>query len=209
MTAGNTATCTYTVTVNDNEDPTITCPANVVVSTDLGLCAATNVTLGTPTTNDNCGVASTTNDAVEPFALGDTDVIWTVTDNSGNTATCIYTVTVNDDEDPTITCPSDVVVSTDPGLCTATGVALGTPTTNDNCGVASTTNDAVEPFALGDTDVVWTVTDDAVNTATCMYTVTVNDDEDPTITCPADVVVSTDPGLCTATGVALGSTDNK
>ena len=35
MTAGNTATCTYTVTVNDDEDPTITCPSDVVVSTDL------------------------------------------------------------------------------------------------------------------------------------------------------------------------------
>ena len=199
----------YTVTVNDDEDPTITCPSDVVVSTDPGLCTATGVALGTPTTNDNCGVASTTNDAVEPFALGDTDVIWTVTDDAGNTATCTYTITVEDNEDPTITCPSEVVVSTDSGLCTATGVTLGSPTTNDNCGVASTTNDAVEPFALGDQDVIWTVTDDSGNTATCTYTLTVEDNEDPMIACPADVVVATDLGLCTATGVALGSTDNK
>ena len=49
-----------------------------------------------------------------PYALGSTDVIWTVTDGSGNTATCTQvTVTVNDTEDP--------------GICTATG---------DNCSVA-------------------------------------------------------------------------
>ena len=121
--------------------------------------------LGTPTTNDNCGVASQlTNNAVEPFALGVTNVIWTVTDNSGNTATCEYTVTVNDNEDPTIACPADIVVSADIGACQATGVNLSTPTTDDNCGVASTTNDAVEPFALGATNVIWTVTDNSGNT---------------------------------------------
>ena len=173
-----------------------------MVNTDSGDCQATGVNLGTPTTNDNCGVASTTNDSVEPFALGITNVIWTVTDNSGNTATCEYTVTVNDDEDPTISCPTDVVVSTDSGACQATGVVLGSTTTNDNCGVASITNDASEPFALGVTNVIWTATDNSGNTATCEYTVTVNDNEDPTIACPADVVVSTDIGACQATSVA-------
>ena len=53
-----------------------------------------------------------------------------------------------------ITCPGDVVVSTDAGLCTATGVNLGSPATSDNCIVSSTMNDATEPFALGDTDVM-------------------------------------------------------
>jgi hypothetical protein len=31
------------VTVNDNENPTITCPADVAVNTDNGLCTASNV----------------------------------------------------------------------------------------------------------------------------------------------------------------------
>ena len=39
--------------------------------------------------------------------------------------------------------------------------------------------------------------------------VTVNDTEDPMITCPADVVVDTDSGMCTATGVNLGTTSSK
>ena len=203
--SGNTATCTQVVTVNDSEEPMITCPGDVVVDTDSGLCTATGVNLGTPVVSDNCSVASTVNDGVEPYALGSTDVIWTVTDGSGNTATCTQVVTVNDTEDPMITCPGDVVVDTDSGLCTATGVNLGTPVVSDNCSVASTVNDGVEPYALGSTDVIWTVTDGSGNTATCTQVVTVNDTEDPMITCPGDVVVDTDPGLCTATGVNLGT----
>ena len=203
--SGNTATCQQTVTVTDTQLPTITCPANVNVTADAGLCTATGVALGTPVTGDNCSVASVTNNAVEPFALGNTLVTWTVTDGSGNTATCQQTVTVTDTQLPTITCPANVNVTADAGLCTASGVALGTPVTGDNCSVASITNNAVEPFALGNTVVTWTVTDGSGNTATCQQTVTVTDTQLPTITCPATVNVTADAGLCTATGVVLGT----
>ncbi|WP_108807624.1 HYR domain-containing protein, partial [Aquimarina spinulae] len=203
--SGNTATCTQTVTVTDNIDPTISCPATVSVNVDAGLCTASSVALGTPTTSDNCAVASTTNDAPGVFPIGDTTVTWTVTDSSGNTATCTQTVTVTDNIDPTISCPATVNVNVDAGLCTASSVALGTPTTSDNCAVASTTNDAPATFPLGDTTVTWTVTDSSGNTATCTQTVTVTDNIDPTISCPATVNVNVDAGLCTASSVALGT----
>uniref|UniRef100_UPI00131F346F HYR domain-containing protein n=1 Tax=Aquimarina sp. Aq78 TaxID=1191889 RepID=UPI00131F346F len=203
--SGNTATCTQTVTVTDNIDPTISCPATVNVNVDAGLCTASSVALGTPTTGDNCAVASTTNDAPGVFPLGDTTVTWTVTDSSGNTATCTQTVTVTDNIDPTISCPATVNVNVDAGLCTASSVALGTPTTGDNCAVASTTNDAPGVFPIGDTTVTWTVTDSSGNTATCTQTVTVTDNIDPTISCPATVNVTVDAGLCTASSVALGT----
>ena len=209
--AGNTAICTQTVTVEDTEDPTITCPVDITVSSDAGICTASGVDLGTPVTSDNCGVASVVNDGVEPYALGTTTITWTVTDDAGNTAICTQTVTVEDTEDPTIECPADITVSSDAGICTASGVDLGTPVTSDNCGVASVVNDGVEPYALGTTTITWTVTDDAGNTAICTQTVTVEDTEDPTIECPADITVSSDAGICTASGVDLGTpvtTDN-
>ncbi len=202
---GNTATCTQTVTVTDNEVPTITCPADVSVSTDAGVCSASGVNLGTPTTGDNCGIASTTNDAPATFGLGATTVTWTVTDNNGNTATCTQTVTVTDVEMPTVSCPADIAVSTDANACSATGIALGSPVTNDNCGVATITNNAPVSFGLGTTTVIWTVTDNTGNTATCTQTVTVTDDVAPTISCPADVTVNVDANSCAATNVALGS----
>ncbi|MCK4678960.1 MAG: HYR domain-containing protein, partial [Bacteroidales bacterium] len=203
--SGNTAQCTQTVTVDDNENPTITCPADVAVNTDNGLCSASNVALGIPVTDDNCTVADVSNDAPATFPLGNTTVTWTVTDGAGNTAQCTQTVTVVDNENPTITCPADVAVNTDNGLCTASSVALGTPVTDDNCTVADVSNDAPATFPLGNTIVTWTVTDGAGNTAQCTQTVTVDDNENPTITCPADVAVNTDNGFCSASNVALGN----
>ena len=121
--AGNTATCTQTVTVTDAEKPMITCPANVSVTADAGLCTATAVALGTATATDNCSTGAAlviTNDAPPTFYIGTTTVTWTATDAAGNTQTCTQIVTVSDTEKPTITCPANVSVAADAGLCTAT-----------------------------------------------------------------------------------------
>ena len=56
--AGNSAQCNFTVTVVDNEDPTITCPGNVSVNNDAGNCSAV-VAIAAPTTADNCAVTLT------------------------------------------------------------------------------------------------------------------------------------------------------
>ncbi len=198
-------TCTFTVTVVDNQNPTIACPADITVNADNGECSATNVTLGTPTTNDNCGVASTINNAPASFSVGTTTVTWTVTDVNGNTASCTQNVTVIDNQNPTITCSGDITVNADSGACTATNVNLGTPATADNCAVATTTNNAPSAFTVGTTTVTWSVTDASGNTATCTQNVTVIDNQNPTITCPADITVSADSGQCAATNVNLGN----
>jgi hypothetical protein len=200
--SGNVTTCNQIVTVVDNTNPTISCPAAVVVSANAS-CNATGVSLGTPVTGDNCSVASATNNAPGTFPLGNTTVTWTVTDGSGNIATCTQLVTVVDDTNPVITCPAAVSVSAN-ASCGATGVSLGTPITSDNCSVASVTNDAPGTFPLGNTTVTWTVTDGSGNTSTCTQIVTVVDDTNPTILCPSTVSVSTNSG-CTAIGVSLGA----
>ncbi|HEY3028293.1 MAG TPA: DNA/RNA non-specific endonuclease, partial [Pyrinomonadaceae bacterium] len=50
--AGNSSSCSFTVTVNDTEKPIITCPANIVTSNDPGQCSA--VVNYTVTATDNC-----------------------------------------------------------------------------------------------------------------------------------------------------------
>ena len=170
--AGLTATSTQTVTVIDVQKPTIAV-LDLVVSANAS-CSATGVDLGTPTTTDNCSVASVTNDAPSTFPLGDTTVIWTVTDGSGNTATATQTVTVEDTTLPTIIAPAAVIGNVN-ASCGATGVVLGNAITTDNCSVASVTNDAPAIFPLGDTTVTWTVTDGSGNTATATQLVTMGD----------------------------------
>src|SRR5690606_2323122 len=106
--AGNTATCSFNVTVVDTELPTITCPADLTdVSADAGSCDATGVNLGAPVVADNCIDFTYTNDAPASFPVGTTVVTWTVTDASNNTATCTQNVTVVDTELPTITGRAD------------------------------------------------------------------------------------------------------
>ncbi len=129
--------------------------------------------------DDNCGIASVLNDwnglstlNGATFPVGTTKVTWTVTDLSGNIATCFYDVVVVDVEPPTIICPADVTVAMNTG-CTATGVALGTPITADNCGVTPATNDAPLAFPEGLTVVTWTVLDIYGNPATCTQNVNV------------------------------------
>ncbi len=196
--AGNTATCTFDVTVNDTQIPTISCPADITVSNDAGQCGA--IVNFTTTFDDNCPGATL---ACVPasgsfFAVGTTQVTCTVTDATGNTATCTFDVTVNDTQNPTITCPADITVSNDPGQCGA--IVNFTTTFDDNCPGATL---ACVPasgsfFAVGTTQVTCTVTDAAGNTATCTFDVTVNDTQNPTITCPADITVSNDAGQCGA-----------
>src|SRR4029077_9580290 len=121
----NTNTCTQRVIVRDTTVPTITCPVDLTVTANSG-CAATNVTLGAPVTGDNCGVASVTNNGPASYNLGTNFVTWVVTDNSGNTNTCVQRVIVRDTTLPTISCPTNVTVDAD-SANGASNVILGTP----------------------------------------------------------------------------------
>ena len=120
--SGNTANCSFTVTINDTQNPTITCPANITQAANLGVCTS-GVVVAVPVTADNCSVASVvnnfnnTNNASGTYPLGLTTVNYVVTDGSGNTANCSFTVTINDTQNPTITCPSNVTQVSDPGVC--------------------------------------------------------------------------------------------
>ena len=213
--AGNSSTCSFQVTLDDDIDPTILCPGPVTANTDPGLCAASGVSLGVPSPSDNCGVASTSNDAPAAFSIGDTIVTWTVVDDAGNTNTCEQTVTVIDLEAPSITCPADITVNVDPGSCDAF-VNVSTPSALDNCTVDTVINDfnstadASDTYPVGTTTVVWTVTDLSGNTAQCSMTITVIDNENPVADCQ-DITVSLDAtGSVTilAADIDGGSTDN-
>jgi len=92
--SGNTTSRSFTVTVTDTQKPTITAPANKTITLGTGISVATNVSLGTPITADNCGVKSVTKNAPISYPVGTTIVTWTVKDNTGNVSTATQTVTV-------------------------------------------------------------------------------------------------------------------
>ncbi|MEO1032881.1 MAG: HYR domain-containing protein, partial [Bacteroidota bacterium] len=205
---GSTDSCTATYTIVDLLLPTISCPSDIMVNNDAGLCNA-SVTVPSPTVGDNCSVASVTNsfnnssDASGTYPLGTTSVIWTVTDASGRQNTCVQQITVVDAEAPTISCLSDITVNNDVGLCSAS-VTVPSPTVGDNCSVASVTNsfnnssDASGTYPVGTTSVIWTVTDASGKQSSCTQQITVVDNEAPTISCSSDITVDNDIGQCSA-----------
>jgi gliding motility-associated-like protein len=191
--AGNVATCTFNVTVVDQTAPLITgCPSNITVAANAS-CQAL-ATWSPPTPSDNCSVASlvTTHAPGASFNLGTTAVTYTATDNSGNTSTCSFNVTVVDQTAPTIEgCPQNLTISAN-SSCKAVGTWTP-PTPFDNCSVASftTTHAPGSTFNLGTTTVTYTATDAAGLTATCSFTVTVVDDTAPVISgCPSNITIA-------------------
>lgn len=189
---GNTVMCDFNITVTDSEDPMINCPGNVTVDSDAGACENSSVNIGMAIASDNCGIASVSNDAPASFPVGTTTVTWTATDVNGRQNTCTQTITVEDNELPTISCPADIVE------CPGVAINLGMPVTSDNCGVASVTNDAPANFPLGITFVTHTVTDDNGNVNTCMQRVIIQDNDAPVLTCPGSDAIDAEPGICSA-----------
>ncbi|HNW76687.1 MAG TPA: Ig-like domain-containing protein, partial [Bacteroidales bacterium] len=183
--SGNTATCNQNVTVIDNQLPTITCKENQTRNADQGACTYTvNDTEFDPATiNDNCTGTVVVNDynnlgtlSNAVFQKGITTVTWTVTDGSGNTASCSFTVTVQDAENPSITCPQDIEQLTDPGHCSA-AVTVPQPLFSDNCPGSylinsfTETSNASGTYPSGTTTVTWTVFDSAGNSNICQQNI--------------------------------------
>src|SRR5204862_254634 len=187
--------------IEDHQNPTIACVANQTRSSNVNFCTYTAVgTEFDPTAfADNCTGSTISNNfnssstlAGAIFPKGTTTVTWTVTDASGNTATCSFTVTVEDHQNPTIACVSNQTRSSNLNSCTYTTVGTEFDPTAfaDNCTGSTISNDfnssstlAGAIFPKGTTIVIWTVTDASSNVATCSFTVTVEDHQNPTISC--------------------------
>ncbi|MEA2203973.1 MAG: hypothetical protein QOE77_749 [Blastocatellia bacterium] len=106
--AGNSSSCTTTFTVNDTTAPVIACPANIVTPAGSGSCSA-SLNPGTATATDNCdatptitGTRSDGKPLTDPYS-GVVIITWTATDDSGNSSSCMQTVTVTDTQGPVIT----------------------------------------------------------------------------------------------------------
>lgn len=167
---GNTSTCSFLVNKIDTTNPTITCPANIIAPAENGTCEA-DVSWSDPVTNDNCGIESLDSTFNPGSAFeGITTVVYTVEDISGNTASCSFTVTINDGQAPVLTpCPSNIV--------SCNNIASWTPpTATDNCGQVTVTgtHTSGSQFPLGNTTVTYTATDNVGNSSTCSFVITVS-----------------------------------
>jgi gliding motility-associated-like protein len=168
----NTSTTVATFSVIDTVAPVLTCPADIIMANDPGLCSA-NVNVPIPEYTEDCSQVilinsfNGTSDASGNYPVGITLVTWTATDGCGNSDTCIMSITVQDLEIPTIDCPADV------NYCQGETVVLGDPEYDDNCEIAGIGNNAPATFPAGTTQVTWTVTDINGNSNSCIQQVNI------------------------------------
>ena len=209
----NADSCEFEVEITDCDAPAITCNENVTRDNYPGECG--DIVVFNADATDNCTAAPDIIYQVESDPVGQPDIFDQVihsphffpvgtnhvqaeaVDEAANFETCIFTVTVNDVEDPTFeNCPADVMLETAPDLCTAV-FTWTPPIAADNCALAQVTSTHEPGFAfpVGDTEVTYTAADIYGNIATCNFTVTVNDTQPPVLEdCPEDIEVALNVG---------------
>jgi hypothetical protein len=180
----------------DTTDPVALC-MDITVSLDAtGMASITAGDIDAGST-DNCALASITvsPDTFDCSDIGVVVVTLTATDTSGNSASCVAMVTIEDIISPTAIC-TDITVELDAsGMVSITGTDLDLGS-SDNCSI-DTLSVSPDTFDCSDVGspvtVTLTVTDPSGNTDSCTAEVTVEDNLAPVITCPADQthVVST------------------
>jgi uncharacterized protein (TIGR03382 family) len=189
--SGNSASCTFTVTVRDTTPPALACGADLVAEATVRTGASVDFAL--PTATDAVTAAPALTASHEPgslFPLGTTRVTVTASDRAGNTAACTFTVTVRDTTAPEVGCPGPLTAEAQ-GATGAT-VIFSVPAPRDTVTPSPTVTASHAPgsrFPLGTTQVVLSAADEAGNSASCSFTVTVRDTLVPLITCPTHVQV--------------------
>jgi hypothetical protein len=148
--------------------PQISCPANITVNT-TGQCGQI-VNYITPVGTDNCPGATTVQVAGLAsgsfFPVGTTLNTFQVTDAFGQTATCSFTVTVVDNQPPTVSgCPSS--------FSACNPITWTPPSFVDNCAVSVVASHSPGVFPSGTTTVTYTGTDPSGNVTVCSFNVTV------------------------------------
>ena len=168
--AGNSNSCSFTITVVDSLAPTITCPNDTLLDINplcqytlpdfSGLTAVSDFCDLSPSISQNPGAGVLT-DSINIITMG-------VTDAAGNSSTCTFTVTPNDTIPPTIVCPNNDSTCNDV-------ITFTSPIGSDDCGISITTQTdgtgltSGDSFPVGVTTLEYTVTDLVGNTTTCAF----------------------------------------
>lgn len=216
-TAGNQSNADITISIIDTVAPVITVPADITGVEATGPDGAPVAFVVTATDTTNTAIACSIPDGSggmtpvtsgDTFPVGTTTVTCTATDQGGNTATDTFDVTVSDTGSPTITVPAPITQeATGPDGATVNFNVTAVDVVDLDVSIECTP-DSGSIFALGVTTVTCTATDDAGNTDTASFNVTVEDTTPPQFDPPlADVTVSAgEPAVFTATATDLVDT---
>lgn len=185
---GNTQSCSFEITVIDDQLPQITCVDDQERNGSATCGYVLEDFTASAIVSDNCGVQSVVQTPLAGtiLSIGTHSVMLLVNDMNGNQSNCNFEVLVFDDEAPSVNCPDNITLTTDLDKCTALNV-LTAPIASDPCGISDISNDAPIEFPVGITQVQWEITDVNGNTTTCLQTVIVEDIQEPELDCLLDI----------------------
>ena len=212
---GNSSVCWGFVVVEDNLGPLAVCNEFTAATLDANgnlNVSASDVDAGS---SDNCSIASLTLDVIDLdcSSAGQSVVELTVTDGSGNTATCQGYVIAEDDLAPSTACNEFTVAELDEnGLVSVlpSDVDAGS---SDNCSIDYMELD-VSDFDcsnIGQNVVQLTVVDQNGNSSLCWGFVVVEDDLGPLAVCEESIYVTLDvngTASISPSDIDAGSSDN-
>ena len=192
---------------DENNMPIIICPPEMFVTTDPGRCDV-DLTVPPPTISGGCpsytffNTFNGTPDASDTYNIGQTSVLFAVTDVCGNSSSCQLLINLSDDEDPVPECKNTTIQLNANGSydITESDVYVGG---TDNCFNVSYVGASPSKVNCSDAGstvfVTVTVDDNRGNTGTCVAEVTVEDDN-------VDAVTFTTPplDLCESEGQING-----
>lgn len=211
--AGNSASCTTVVTIQEGTPPVIFCPANIIVGCDQDTIPAIT---GEPTATDNCSAVTITHtNTIIPGGVSPNcyTIIrtWKATDASNNMTTCTQTISVQDNNAPVITAgpaQQDTLVE-------CVGIPRVDPPFSDNCAATMTFDSidsridyGVDTFYYQPDDCAyynysvlrtWVASDNCGNSTTLTQVITILDTQGPVFSYPTALLnIPNAPGQCRA-----------
>lgn len=196
---GSTGATTLNGRGPDVTDPVITCPGNMMMNTDPGVCSKTFNIPGPTSVSDDCDPSPSldfryrTNDGMgntgswsgwktntnQTLGMDRWQIQWRATDESGNTKRCSYIIEIKDNEDPMPVCLHPTVDFNGQDMVTLTQAdVLDLGASSDNCGTVNFVSLSPDKFTCDQLGGVYPVTvivnDGNGNTAQCIANVTVD-----------------------------------
>lgn len=202
---GNSATCSQTISIEDNIPPSVSCPPDTMI-----ICNANSLpsALGMATAIDDCDLSPDITFSDQVLSIECPVVLlrtWIATDDCGNSNTCLQTIQMIDTISPVMICPVDITILCDESTLP---VNTGTAEVSDNC-------DPEVDIYFDDTEIAgsclqemvitrtWVATDVCGNIDTCIQVITIVDTIAPDLSCAVDITIEcTDSTLPSFTGTS-------
>jgi len=187
---GNTTSAAQTIRLVDDVPPTLTAPTDVVV--EYGDSTSPLAT-GLAAASDRCSPASIAHADVEVpgDCAGRSTILrtWTATDECGNSASVVQTITIVDMTPPALVLPPDATVecghSTDPA-------STGSASASDRSGASVAHSDLILGAGCGGGATIlrtWTATDGCGNASSAVQRISAIDSTPPSLTTPPNTTV--------------------